>query len=84
MAWAQERTVTGKVTLSDEKYLTDQRYFVVDKSRHPHDVTINERSLLKALGKDTDTAANYIQFSQNKIKSEVDLIKVLKHLQLGV
>lgn len=67
-----------------KKYLTDQRYFVVDKSGHPHNVTINERSLLKALGKDTDTAANYIQFSQTKIKSEVDLIKVLKHLQLGV
>lgn len=67
-----------------KKYLTDQRYFVVDKSGHPHNIIINEKSLLKALGKDKETATNYIQFSQIKVKSEVDVIKILTHLQLGV
>lgn len=67
-----------------KKYLTDQRYFIIDKSGHPHDMTIHEKSFLKALGTDREAAAKYIQFSEIKIKSEVDVINVLKHLQLGV
>ena len=66
------------------RYLNDQHYFIIDKSGHPHDMTIHEKSFLKALGTDREAAAEYIQFSEIKIKSEVDVINVLKHLQLGV
>jgi len=66
-----------------KRYLTDQRYFILDKSGHPHDIKIHQKSLLKALGTDREAAERHIQFSEFKVKSEADVINVLKHLQLG-
>lgn len=63
-----------------KRFTTDVKYFIVNSGGKSSEIKLKKSSLIDALGQEGTKATNYIEQNKLKIKSELDVIEVLRNL----
>jgi len=63
-----------------KRFLTKERYFIINRAGVASELRINKKSLIEAMGDDKESVARYIENNKVKVKSEIDILFILRQL----
>lgn len=63
-----------------KRFLSSEKYFLIDQAGISKELKLKRSSLLEALGSSSNNALKYINENKIKVKGESDVIEILNHL----